>query len=174
MQITAIDTVRIAEFPSLVFVRVHTDDGLVGLGETFFHAEAVEAHVHSSVAPFLLGADPRQIERHATALRSYTGSSSSGAEVRSASAIDIALWDIAGRRAAGRCTRLLGGASRDAIRTYNTCAGYRYIRAGNEQVIGDWGLPDGSPAEGPYEDLDAFLHRADELAAICWRRASAR
>jgi galactonate dehydratase len=164
MQITAIDTVRIAEFPSLVFVQVHTADGIVGLGETFFHAEAVEAHVHSSVAPFLLGGDPRQIERHATALRSYAGSSSSGTEMRSASAIDIALWDICGQASGRPLYELLGGASRDSVRTYNTCAGYRYIRAGNKQAIGNWGLPDGSPAEGPYEDLDAFLHRADELA----------
>jgi galactonate dehydratase len=164
MQITAIDTVRIAEFPSLLYVRVHTDDGLIGLGETFFNAEAVEAYVHASVAPYLLGRDARQIERHSTALRTYTGSSSSGAETRAASAIDIALWDICGQAHGQPLYGVLGGASRDSIRTYNTCAGYRYIRAGNEQLIGNWGLPDGSPSEGPYEDLDAFLYRADDLA----------
>ena len=48
------------------------------------------------------------------------------------------------------------------MRTYNTCAGYRYIRAAGGQSTRNWGL-DGK-AEGPFEDLDAFLHRADELA----------
>jgi len=48
------------------------------------------------------------------------------------------------------------------VRTYNTCAGYRYIRAAGGQHTRNWGL-DGKP-QGPYEDLDAFLHRADELA----------
>ena len=57
---------------------------------------------------------------------------------------------------------MLGGASRAAIRTYNTCAGYRYARDARGQVSANWGL-DGK-SEGPYEDLDAFLHRADELA----------
>ena len=110
MKITAIDTVRIAEFPSLVFVRVHTDDGLVGLGETFFHADAVEAHMHASVAPLPAGqgSPPDRASLDARCAR-YVGSGSSGAEMRAASAIDIALWDICGQasgqplhRAAGR------------------------------------------------------------------------
>src|SRR4029078_5425989 len=48
------------------------------------------------------------------------------------------------------------------IRTYNTCAGYRYVRGAGGQSTKNWGL-DGK-SQGPYEDLDAFLHRADELA----------
>ena len=44
---------------------------------------------------------------------------------------------------------------------YNTCAGYRYVRQQPRQSVDNWGLPVGEP-DGPYEDLDAFLHRADE------------
>ena len=47
MRITAVDTLRLGEFPSLLYVLVRTDEGLVGLGETFFFADAVEAHVHA-------------------------------------------------------------------------------------------------------------------------------
>ena len=65
MKITRIDTLRLDEFPSLVYVLVHTDEGLVGLGETFFFADAVEAHLHA-VAGYLLGQDPGRIETHAT------------------------------------------------------------------------------------------------------------
>jgi L-alanine-DL-glutamate epimerase-like enolase superfamily enzyme len=36
MKITAIETIRPEEFANLLFLRVHTDEGLVGLGETFF------------------------------------------------------------------------------------------------------------------------------------------
>jgi len=50
----------------------------------------------------------------------------------------------------------IGGRSRDRIRAYNTCAGYRYVRGRQAQAAANWGLPEGSP-EGPYEDLDAFL-----------------
>ena len=36
MKVTAIETIRLAEFPNLLWVQVHTDEGLVGLGETFY------------------------------------------------------------------------------------------------------------------------------------------
>ena len=162
MKITRIDTLRLDEFPSLVEVLVHTDEGLVGLGETFFFADAVEAHVHA-VARDLIGEDPGRIEAHARALRGYVGTAGSGAETRAASAIDIALWDLCGQAAGQPLHRVLGGACRDSIRTYNTCAGYRYIRDESGQAVMNWGLPD-EAGEGPYEDLDAFLNRADELA----------
>lgn len=47
MKITALETIRIAERPNLIWVQVHTDQGLIGLGETFFGASTVEAHVHA-------------------------------------------------------------------------------------------------------------------------------
>src|SRR5262245_13809847 len=162
VKITRIDTLRLSEFPSLVHVHVHTDEALVGLGETFFFADAVEAHVHA-VAGYLLGKDPGRVEAHSRALRGYVGTEGSGAEMRAASAIDIALWDLCGQASGQPLHRVLGGACRDSIRTYNTCAGYRYIRDASGQAVMNWGLPR-SDAEGPYEDLDAFLTRPDELA----------
>ncbi len=164
MKVTRIDTLRLDEFPSIVYVLVHTDEGLVGLGETFFFADAVEAHVHDVVADYLLGTDASQIERHSNALRGYVGTAGSGAETRAASAVDIALWDLRGKELGQPIHDLLGGRSRDRIRTYNTCAGYRYVRGRQAQAVRNWGLPDEGAPEGPYEDLDAFLHRADELA----------
>jgi len=163
MRITRVDTLRLDEFPSLVFVLLHTDEGFVGLGETFFFADAVEAHVHDVAAGYLLDRDPGQIERHARALRGYVGSAGSGAEMRAASALDIALWDLCGQAAGLPLHSILGGASRPSIRTYNTCAGYRYVREKRGQAVLNWGLPENG-AEGPYEDLEAFLHRPGELA----------
>ena len=124
----------------------------------------MEAHLHDAVARYLIGKDSVAIEQHAEALRGYVGSGDSGAETRAASAVDIALWDLRGKELSQPLHTLLGGASRDRIRTYNTCAGYRYVRGRTAQAVTNWGLPDGDEAEGPYEDLDAFLHRADELA----------
>ena len=162
MKITRIETLRLDEFPSLLHLLVHTDEGLVGLGETFFFADAVEAHMHA-IADYLVGQDPSKIERHSRAMRGYVGTAASGAEMRAASAVDIALWDICGQASGQPLHRILGGACRDSIRTYNTCAGYRYIRDESGQAVMNWGLPGDEP-EGPYEDLDAFLNRADELA----------
>ena len=166
MKVTGVETLRLDEFPNIVWVLVHTDAGLVGLGETFFGARAVEAYVHESIAPYLLGKDPLHIDRHARALYGYLGYRSSGVEMRGNSALDIALWDLFGQVTDQPIVNLLGGPSRERIRTYNTCAGYRYVRGRPQQAVDNWGLPEESAeaTQGPYEDLDAFLHRADELA----------
>jgi galactonate dehydratase len=161
MKVVQLDTLRLDEFPNILFVQVHTDEGLTGLGETFFGARAVEAYVHETAAPYLLGKDPLHIDRHARELYGYLGYGSSGAETRGNSAVDIALWDLFGKATGQPVYQLLGGPCRERIRTYNTCAGYRYVREKPRQEVSNWGL---SEAEGPYEDLDAFLHRADELA----------
>ena len=162
MMIVRVDTLRLDEFPNVLWVLVHTDEGLTGLGETFFGARAAEAYVHETAAPYLLGEQALHIDRHGKELYGYLGYGSSGAETRGNSAIDIALWDLFGKATGQPVYQLLGGPSRERVRTYNTCAGYRYVRESPRQEVSNWGLED--EPEGPYEDLDAFLHRAGELA----------
>ena len=162
MRIQKLETLRVGEFPNLLWLRVHTDEGPVGLGETSYAAQSVETYVHEYVAPRVLGRDPLEIEALTRSLIGYLGWRGSGVETRAASAFDIALWDLYGKVCGQPLYQVLGGASRSRVRTYNTCAGYRYIRAAGGQSTQNWGL-DGK-AEGPFEDLDAFLHRADELA----------
>jgi L-alanine-DL-glutamate epimerase-like enolase superfamily enzyme len=161
MKITAIETIRLGEFPNILWARVHSDEGLVGLGETFWGAAAVDTYLHTDAAPLLLGEDPLAIEKISRKLRGYLGFRSTGVEMSGNSAIDIALWDLFGKATGQPVCQLLGGRSRDSIRIYNTCAGYKYVRD-ESQVIMNWGIEE--KEEGPYEDLDAFLHGADELA----------
>ena len=142
MKITAIETIALKEFPNLLWVQIHTDAGMIGLGETFYGAQSVAGFIHETAAPYLLGKDPLQIDKHNRHfLNHYLGFKSVGAEMRGASAIDIALWDIFGQVTEQPIWQLLGGKSRDTIRTYNTCAGYRYVRAQPEQLVTNWGLP---------------------------------
>lgn len=162
MKITSVETLRLTEFGNVVWVLVRTDEGITGLGETFMGAAAVEAYIHETVAPRLVGRDPLQIEAINRDLIGYLGWRGAGVETRGNSAIDIALWDIFGKALGVPVSVALGGKSRDTIRTYNTCAGYGYIRDTRAQSVENWGL--GQTPAGPYEDLDAFLHRADELA----------
>jgi galactonate dehydratase len=161
MKITAVETIRLREFANLVWVRLHTDEGLIGLGETFMGAAAVEAYLHETVAAKLIGRDPLQIEGINRDLNNYLGWSSAGVETRGNSAVDIALWDIFGKAHGKPVCDMLGGRSRDKIRVYNTCAGYKYIRDSRAQKVANWGVGN---KEGPYEDLEGFLNRADEVA----------
>lgn len=160
MKITALETIRIAERPNLLWLRVMTDEGIDGLGETFFIAETVETYIHEYVAPRVIGRDPLQIDLLAQDLNGYLGFRSTGAEVRGNSAFDIALWDLFGRATGLPIAQLLGGFSRRSIRTYNTCAGVEYIKEATGQQSGNYGLG----ASEKYDDLNGFLHRADELA----------
>ena len=164
MKITALETVNVDAYPQITFVLVHTDEGIVGLGDTFFGAASVQTYVHEVAAPLLLGEDPLAIEALWSTLFAQTvrgGLSMRSAEVRGLSAIDVALWDIAGQALNLPLYRLLGGPTRQSLRVYNTCAGYRY---GGRRPAGWTANYSDGQVEGPYEDLDAFLNRADELA----------
>jgi L-alanine-DL-glutamate epimerase-like enolase superfamily enzyme len=161
VKIDKIETIRIDQHPNILWVHVYTDGGIVGLGETFYGARAVEAYIHETVAPRLLGRDPLAIDRIAKDLTGYLGFASSGVETRGNSAIDIALWDLFGKAAGQPVAQLLGGFSRSSIRTYNTCAGTTYMRGSEGQRTRNYGLGD---ARSEFDDLNAFLTRADDLA----------
>lgn len=161
MKITKLETIRVAERPNLLWVEVHTDEGLIGLGETFFGAATVEAYIHEYIAPRVIGRDPLQIDLLASELVGYLGFRSSGAEVRGNSAFDIALWDIFGKATGQPIAQLLGGFSRKSIRTYNTCAGTEYIKHATGQTTANYAM---NGARADYDDLNAFLNDAGELA----------
>jgi len=165
MKIVAVETLRIAARPNLIWVRLTTDEGITGLGETWFGSGPVEADVHDRIAPLLLGEDARGIEALNRKLRPYVGFFGSGAEMRACSAVDVALWDIAGKAAGKPIHDLLGGALREHIPVYNTCAGPDYVSQSADVRPGNFGLPVGAREGRVYEDLDSFMSRPDELAA---------
>lgn len=157
MKLTRIETVHLAEHATLLFVRLHTDEGLVGHGETKYAPRALEGFIHDYAAPLLLRSDPLRIDHHwRTLYEACSRSGAKGVEMRAISAIDVALWDIFGQAANMPIYQLLGGASHDRMPVYNTCAGPVYARQLDRSV--------GVGAAGVYEDLDAFTHRAGELA----------
>jgi galactonate dehydratase len=161
MKVTAIETIRSEEFPNILWVQVQTDEGVTGLGETFYGPASAEGHIHGLIAPYLIGKDPRNIEAHQAHLIGYIGFVGSSAEMRGRSAVDIALWDILGKSSNLPLCDLLGGRVRENIKVYNTCAGYSYVQTKPTQGTSNFGL---DATKGQYEDLDAFLNRPDELA----------
>ncbi|MEZ4866039.1 MAG: hypothetical protein R3C14_32285 [Caldilineaceae bacterium] len=123
MRITRFEIKKVP--PSWVWLYVHTDAGLTGIGEPFLenHAESVIAEVQR-LEPVLIGQDPRRIEalweKMYNAGLGYKG----GPVTMSAlSGIDMALWDIAGKDAGKPVHQLLGGACRDRVRMYRATGG---------------------------------------------------
>ena len=106
MKITFLETLRLDEFYNVLWVRVGTDSGLVGLGETFYGAGAVEAHIHETLAQRLLGRDPLQIERlNREMVNLPIAQSSTGVEYTTAATVGVGIRShpspIAGRAREG-------------------------------------------------------------------------
>ena len=102
-----------------LFVKVYTDEGIVGIGECSGWPRVIQTAVED-ITPLLLGEDPAHIERiwqkilSATMGHGMTGTVGSGAM----NGIDMALWDIKGKALNTPVWNLLGGKVRDRIRVY--------------------------------------------------------
>ena len=95
-------------------MRVHTDAGIVGLGETVDKVPGARGALHGTVAPLVLGQDPLDIEgvwRFVMDNIMYHGYA--GAETRALSALEVALWDIMGKHYGAPLYHLLGGKTRE-------------------------------------------------------------
>jgi L-alanine-DL-glutamate epimerase-like enolase superfamily enzyme len=114
-------------WPHWTWLRLHTDSGHIGLGETYPYGETEASLLHTQAARALLGSDPRDIERiWADLYHNFDYRVAGGAEMRVLSAIDLALWDLLGKLLETPVYRLLGGRSNPRVRLYNTCFPLRY------------------------------------------------
>lgn len=126
---------------SATLVEVVTDEGITGWGEAFAQGleppQIAAAVIESALKPLVLGADPLDIEvlwhrmYHATRDFGRKGSVTAGI-----SAIDIALWDIAGKAYGVPVYRLLGGAFRNRVQAYAT-GFYRISGQGESARLGE-------------------------------------
>ena len=170
--IEAVETVRHPEFPQLIHVLLHGTEGATGIGETFYHAEAVEAHVHAELAPRVAGAPAgnvaelwRRIGDPADGRRPYSGGMS--VESGATSALDLAAWDLRARALELPLHDVLGGRVRDAIRVYVTSVDPDHLPPRGSEPhqrdgADDWGL--GGTRESSYRDWTSSLERPAELA----------
>jgi len=159
MKITTVESFVHADFPNIIYIKIGTDAGVYGIGESYYFGRTVATFVEEFVAPTLIGLDPANIESISRKLTTYTGALSSGVEMRAKSAVDIALWDIKGKVEKKPIYQLLGGQSKQ-LTIYNTCAGRGYMRK-SDQDSSAWGISD---KNDQYEDLQAFLTDAGALA----------
>src|SRR5262249_23655904 len=110
-----------------LFVRLETEDGLIGWGEAFSRMAdvALKRVIDTRVLPLVVGRDSRQITRikHDIEFNLHNFGRSGGI-MYGISAVDLALWDIAGKRAAQPLCNLLGGPSAAEVEVYASLVRY--------------------------------------------------
>ncbi|WP_274993229.1 galactonate dehydratase [Promicromonospora iranensis] len=124
MKITSMTTFALP--PRWLFLRIETDEGIVGWGEPVLEGRAASvAAAVEELSDYLIGKDPRRIEEHWTVLYRAGFYRGGGIHMSALAGIDQALWDITGKALGVPVHELLGGRVRDRIKVYSWIGGDR-------------------------------------------------
>src|SRR5688572_31245781 len=117
LRITRLETFLVK--PRYLFLKVHTDEGIVGLGEPIVEGRARTcATAVEEIAPWLIGKDPRNVVHHWQAIYRHAFYRGGPILTSALSGVEQALWDIKGKFLGVPIYELLGGPTRDRIRVY--------------------------------------------------------
>ena len=170
IKITGLEIIPVKSLRS-IFVKMHTDAGIVGLGEG-----TVEGKIETVVAaiaqlePYLIGKDPRQPAHHWQAMYRHAFYRGDIILTSALSAVDIAMWDIKGKALGVPLYELLGGPTRDRIKCYGQAesveetkthvlaAGYRSMKTSVSSTRGRLSRS----SENPYY-IDGFVEKVKAI-----------
>jgi galactonate dehydratase len=117
LKITRLETFLVK--PRWLFLKVHTNAGIVGLGEPILEGRAKTcAEAVKEIEPYLVGKDPRQVVHHWQAIYRHAFYRGGPILTSALSGIDQALWDIKGKALGVPVYELLGGPTRQRVRVY--------------------------------------------------------
>lgn len=135
MKITGVKTAVVEANYDWTFVRIYTDKGVSGLGESFT-APGLTAIVRE-LEPLLVGEDPRNVDKLWSKMRwAASGAGSMGGIIYNAiSGIETALWDTVGKHYGVPVYQLLGGKYRDKVRVYADCHAGEALEALNSLMV---------------------------------------
>lgn len=126
MKITQLETFLVK--PRWLFLKIHTDEGLIGLGEPILEGRAkTVATAIEEMAPSLIGKDPTRVVHHWQSLYKHAFYRGGPILTSALSGIDHALWDLAGKAAGLPVYKMLGGPLRDRIKVYKGIGGHGTI-----------------------------------------------
>ena len=117
VRITKLETFLVK--PRWIFLKIHTDAGVYGLGEPLLEGRALTIQTAiKEIEPYLIGKDPRQVVHHWQAIYRHAFYRGGPILTSALSGIDQALWDIKGKLLGVPVYELLGGPTRDRVRVY--------------------------------------------------------
>ena len=129
LKITKLETFLVQ--PRWLFLKVHTNAGLVGLGEPLVEGRALTVQTAiKEIEPYLIGKDPRQVVHHWQAIYRHAFYRGGPVLTSALSGIDMALWDIKGKALGVPVYELLGGPTRKKVRVYAQVSTPADIRKG--------------------------------------------
>ena len=164
LKITRLETFLVK--PRWIFLKVHTDAGIIGLGEPLLEGRArTIATAIEEIAPYLVGKDPRRVVHHWQAIYRHTFYKGGPILTSALSGIDQALWDIKGKALGVPVYELLGGPTRDRIRVYAHARTPETIQKATEEGFTTFktGVPRTRPAR--IVESKAFIDYAVEKFA---------
>ncbi|MCX6587781.1 MAG: galactonate dehydratase [Acidobacteria bacterium] len=117
LKITKLETILVK--PRWLFLKIHTNAGIVGLGEPVVEGRALTcATAIKEIEPYLVGKDPRAVTHHWQAIYRHAFYRGGPVLTSALSGIDQALWDIKGKALGVPVYELLGGPTRNRVRVY--------------------------------------------------------
>ncbi|HUQ92693.1 MAG TPA: galactonate dehydratase [Bryobacteraceae bacterium] len=118
IKITKLETILVK--PRWLFLKIHTNAGITGLGEPVTEGRALTcATAVKEVEPYLIGKDPRAVAHHWQAIYRHAFYRGGPILTSALSGIDQALWDIKGKALGVPVYELLGGPTRNRVRVYS-------------------------------------------------------
>lgn len=117
LKVTKLETFLVK--PRWLFLKIHTNAGIVGLGEPVTEGRALTcAEAVKEIEPYLIGKDPRRVAHHWQAIYRHAFYRGGPILTSALSGIDQALWDIKGKALGVPVYELLGGPTRNRVRVY--------------------------------------------------------
>ena len=173
IRITKLETMLVK--PRWLFLKVHTDEGIVGLGEPVTEGRALTcAEAIREIEPYLIGQDARRVVHHWQAIYRHAFYRGGPILTSALSGIDQALWDIKGKALGVPVYELLGGPTRDRIRVYAQARTIETVKAQKAQGFTAFKTgpylsrrgPDGTRGWARFVETPAFVTKAAENFAM--------
>lgn len=166
VKITRLETILIK--PRWLFLKIHTNVGVVGLGEPLLEGRALTVKTAiQEIEPYLIGKDPRRIIHHWQAIYRHAFYRGGPVLTSALSGIDHALWDIKGKLLGVPVYELFGGPTRDRVRIYGRASTPDDIRKRKSEgyTVIKTGLAHEHPAN-IVENPRFIKHAVDSFAAL--------
>src|SRR6266851_5382729 len=164
LKITKLETFLVK--PRWLFLKVHTNAGLVGLGEPILEGRALTcAQAVKEIEPYVIGKDPRQVVHHWQAIYRHAFYRGGPILTSALSGIDMALWDIKGKALGVPVFELLGGPTRTRVRVYAHAGTVEQMKEKKAQGFTAFKTGPAKKRPARYIETPAAVHYAAERFA---------